>query len=138
MIFTLLADGNESHMFMLINCWILDHVCSFFNKTFRWFKHVSTFALKSEHIRFLQDFIAWPKCLETGTTKTEKFRDRKGSDRNGSDRIGLTEKVAYPKKGAWKPKNLAIFNNASNSFLNQDLMKYLLSLHYNRKHSEFL
>jgi len=36
------------------------------------------FALKSEHVRFLQDFIVWPKCLETETTKTEKSRDRKG------------------------------------------------------------
>jgi len=26
----LLADDNENHMLMLINCWILDHVCSFF------------------------------------------------------------------------------------------------------------
>jgi len=25
----LLADDDESHMLMLINCWILDHVCSF-------------------------------------------------------------------------------------------------------------
>jgi len=49
------------------------------NKTFRWF---STFAWKSEHIKLLQDFIAWPKFLETGTTKTEKSRDR----------IGQTEK----------------------------------------------
>jgi len=23
----LLADDNENHMLMLINCWILDHVC---------------------------------------------------------------------------------------------------------------
>jgi len=27
-------------MFMLINCWILDHVCSFSNKTFRSSKYV--------------------------------------------------------------------------------------------------
>jgi len=26
----LLADDNVNHMLMLINCWILDHVCSFF------------------------------------------------------------------------------------------------------------
>ena len=26
--------------FMLINCWILDNVCIFLNKTFRWFKYV--------------------------------------------------------------------------------------------------
>jgi len=25
---------------MLINCWILGHVCSFLNKTFRWFEYV--------------------------------------------------------------------------------------------------
>jgi len=24
----LLADDNKNHMFMLNNCWILDHVCS--------------------------------------------------------------------------------------------------------------
>jgi len=36
------------------------------------------FALKSEHVRFLQGFIFWPKCLETETTKTEKSRDRNG------------------------------------------------------------
>jgi len=35
----LLADENENRMLMLINCWILDYVCSFFlNKTFRGFK----------------------------------------------------------------------------------------------------
>jgi len=28
--FNLLADDNENHTLMLINCWILDHVCSFF------------------------------------------------------------------------------------------------------------
>ena len=28
--FNLVADDNENYMFMLINCWILDHVCSFF------------------------------------------------------------------------------------------------------------
>jgi len=26
----LLADDNVTHMLMLINCWILDHVCSLF------------------------------------------------------------------------------------------------------------
>jgi len=51
----LLADENESNMLMLINCWILDHVCSFFlNKTF---VASSKFALKSEHTSILQDFI---------------------------------------------------------------------------------
>jgi len=34
------ADDNENRMLMLSNCWILDHVCIFFNKTFRWFKYV--------------------------------------------------------------------------------------------------
>jgi len=61
----LLADENENRMLMLINCWILDYVCSFFlNKTVA---DLSKFALKSEHIRFLQNFIVWPKCLETET-----------------------------------------------------------------------
>jgi len=27
--FNLLADDNDNHMLMLINGWILDHVCSF-------------------------------------------------------------------------------------------------------------
>ena len=67
------------HESMLINCWILDHVCSFLNKTFRWFKYV---CIKKLHVRFLQDFIVWPKCLETEMTKTEKYRDRNGSDLN--------------------------------------------------------
>jgi len=75
----LLADDNENHMFMLINCWILDHACSFFK--IKPFVNLSTFALKSVHIRFLQDFIAWPKCLETVTTKAETSRDGNGSDR---------------------------------------------------------
>jgi len=26
----MLADVNENHMLMLINCWILKHVCSLF------------------------------------------------------------------------------------------------------------
>jgi len=39
------------------------------------------FALKCEHVRFLQDFIAWPKCLKTGMTKTEKTRDWNSPDR---------------------------------------------------------
>ena len=64
---------------MLINCCILDHVCSFFSikPSADW----SKFALKSEHARFLQDFIAWPKCFETITTKIEKSRDPNSSDR---------------------------------------------------------
>jgi len=41
------------------------------------FIDISTFALKSEHIRFLQDFIAWPKCLETGTARTESARPKR-------------------------------------------------------------
>jgi len=35
----LLADDNENHMLMLINCWILDHACDtyivFSNKSLR-------------------------------------------------------------------------------------------------------
>jgi len=65
------------------SCWLTVRSWS----TFKFFLEIkpffdlSTFALKSEHIRFLQDFIAWPKCLETGTTKTEKSRDENNSDR---------------------------------------------------------
>jgi len=59
----LLADDNKNHMLMLINCWILDHVCCFFQ--IKPFVDVSTSALKNEHVRFLQDFTVWPKCLET-------------------------------------------------------------------------
>jgi len=66
---------------MLINCWILEHVCSFFK--LKPFVDLSAFALKSERVRFLQDLIVWPKCFETEMTKTEKSRDRNGSDRNG-------------------------------------------------------
>jgi len=92
---------------MLINCWILDHDCSFFlNKTFRWFKYA---CIKKWTYEILQDFIAWPKRLETGTTKTEKSCDRNDSDRNGSDRIGQTEKSctlppqhSSEEKQAWK------------------------------------
>jgi len=39
------------------------------------------FAFKSKHVRLLQDFIVWPKCFETETTKTERSHDRNGSDR---------------------------------------------------------
>jgi len=63
---------------------------------------LSMFALKSEHVRFLQDFIVWPKCTVTETAQTEMSPDRNGPDRNGSDqnspdrngsdRIGQTEK----------------------------------------------
>jgi len=42
------------------------------------FADLSTFALKSEHVRFMQYFIVWPKRLETEMTKTEKSRDRIG------------------------------------------------------------
>jgi len=73
-------------MLKLINCWILDHVCSFLkNKTFRWFKSVY-----SKHVRFLQDFIVWPKCLETETTKTEKSRDRIGQTGNGQTEMSCS------------------------------------------------
>ena len=50
------------------------------------------FALKSNHVRFLRDSIAWPKCNETETNKTEMSRDRNGSDQNGSDQNDQTEK----------------------------------------------
>jgi len=36
----LLADDNENGMHMLINCWILDYLCSFLNKTLISFKYV--------------------------------------------------------------------------------------------------
>jgi len=39
------ADDNGNHMLMLINCWILDHVCSFF--LIKPFVNLGTFALKS-------------------------------------------------------------------------------------------
>jgi len=41
----LLADDNENHTFMLINCWILDQVYSFFK--IKPFVDLSTFAFKS-------------------------------------------------------------------------------------------
>ena len=77
--FNLLAHDNENHMLMLINCWILDHVCNFSNKISSWFKYI---------------------CINIGTGKisarfhclTEMSPDRNGPDRNGSDRIGKTKK----------------------------------------------
>ena len=79
---------------MLINYCILDHVCSCF--LIKPFVDLSTFALKSEHVRFLQDFIVWPECLETETTKTEKACDRNGRTEtagpNRPDHNGQTEK----------------------------------------------
>jgi len=43
----LLADNNENHMLMLINCWILDRVCDtyivFSNQTLRLFFDFSMF-----------------------------------------------------------------------------------------------
>jgi len=74
--FNLLADENENHTFMLINCWIVDHVWFFFvNKTFLWFKYV---------------------CIKKWTYKisarfhglTEMSRDRNDQDR----------KVPWPKR----------------------------------------
>ena len=44
------------------------------------------FALKCEHIRFLQDFIVWPICPQTEKSRT-RLRDQNGSskiDRNVS------------------------------------------------------
>ena len=32
---------------------------------------LSMFALKCEHVRFLHDFIVWPKCPQTETAQTE-------------------------------------------------------------------
>jgi len=32
------------------------------------------FALKCEHMGFLQDLIVWPKCPHTETAQTEKSR----------------------------------------------------------------
>ena len=55
----------------------------FLNKTFRWFKYICI--KKWTCIRFLQDFKAWPKCLETGTAQNESARPKR------QDR-----KVAYP------------------------------------------
>jgi len=46
------------------------------------------FALKCEHVRFLQDFMVWPKCSQTETAQTEMSTDRNGPDRNGPDRNG--------------------------------------------------
>ena len=61
-------------MKIICSCWLtvgswIMFVVFFLNKTFC-FCYLSTFALKSERIRFLQDFIAWLKCLETRATKT--------------------------------------------------------------------
>jgi len=66
--FNLLAHDNENHMLMLINCWILDHVCNFSNKISSWFKYI---CINTEQARFLQDFIVWPKCPQTETAQTE-------------------------------------------------------------------
>ena len=35
-------------------------------------------ALKCEHVRFLQDFLVWPKCPQTETAQTEMSPDRNG------------------------------------------------------------
>jgi len=40
----------------------------FLNETSHWFKYV---CIKCEHVRFLQDFIVWPKCPQTETAQTE-------------------------------------------------------------------
>jgi len=45
------------------------------------------FAVKCEHVRFLQDFIAWLKWPQTETAQTKM-----SPDRNDSDRIGQTKK----------------------------------------------
>jgi len=75
----LLADDNENHMLMRINCWILDHVCSFLNKTSRWFRYI---CIKMWTCRISARFYSL----------TEMSPDRNGPDRNGPDRIGQTEK----------------------------------------------
>jgi len=86
--FNLLADDNQNHMFMLINCWVLDHVCRFLNKTFRWFKYV--------YIK------KWTyKISARFHSLTEMSRDQDDRDRNGpwpkrADRIGQTEKSRTP------------------------------------------
>ena len=59
---------------------------------------LTTFALKSQHVRFLQDFIVWPKCLVTGTTKTEKSQDRNDQTKNpvpNKSRLRLINPFAF-------------------------------------------
>jgi len=49
------------------------------------------FALKCEHVRFLQDFIVWPKCPQTEMSPDWNGPDRNGPDWNSPDRNGQTE-----------------------------------------------
>ena len=59
------------------------------------FVDLSTFALKSEHVRFLQDFIVWPKCLESETTKTETVQTKSARPKSRIPRPGRDSKMRY-------------------------------------------
>ena len=63
------------------------------------FVDLSAFALKSEHARFLQDFIVWPKCLETETTKTETSRDRIGQTERAQTEMAQIESTRPKSRG---------------------------------------
>jgi len=80
----LLADYNENHVLMLMNCWILDRVCSFLNKTPRWFQYV---CIKMWTCKISARFHSL-----TEMSPDRNGPDRNGADRNGSDRIDQTEK----------------------------------------------
>jgi len=52
------------------------------------FVDLSTFALKSEHVRILQDFIVWPKYPKTEKSRTridqQVFKNKKSISRNAT------------------------------------------------------
>jgi len=79
---------------MLINCWILNHVCTFLNKTFRWFKYVcikkvtcKTFARFHSLTGMSRDrdhqdrTVPWPKWLRPNRPDRKVlFRKNTGMD----------------------------------------------------------
>jgi len=94
---------------LMDNCWILDHVCCFSNKTFRWFKYVcikkltwkscwcwSTVGSWIISVIFLCKTFRWFVCIKKLTCKmparvhslTEMSWDRNDQDR----------KVPWPKR----------------------------------------
>ena len=95
-------------MLVLINCWIFDHVCSFINKTSRWFKYVcnKTWTCKIS-ARFHSLTEMSPGQNGPGQNGPDQNGPRPKRPRpkrlrlNQPDRIGQTEtarpKVAYPK-----------------------------------------
>jgi len=101
------------------------------------------FALKGEHVRFLQDFIVWPICPKTETAQTETAQTEMSPDRNVPDRNGLTEKSPTPASFTYRCRQsefttniLAKIRHVSN-FCKENILQHLHDILYLRQNIIF-